>query len=765
MIKVATVRTADEFGSFRAEAEKSLNEVKQSQETLEKLAGGDKMTAYDELSSISREILTVTEARLKAEASSEAVNKNVTQQMRETSARLATLDNNIRKLQSSRASAYVTSMSTTQTTSNQMRDIEAVRLLLKDMQLAMGDITKATGRSALLIAKGKMNAGVTKSLQNNYLKANKNLANDIKAFGDKVEELIKAQTAYVTAVSAAAAATPPGPLPDKAPVDTLAREVNERLASSMLAIEQEVNIASEKYGMETNRQGDIFNQSSTATTILAGNSELVNLGISVEGLSSRLFTVGSENEVAAIEAQIGRIYQNINSISGKLAAALKKVGATKEIGILNSATASLNEVRNLIVSQNGVTAAVRNKMAMERQAQQAMEKMRQIVLKQAEKGKQTVTTAQGDQEKAIATVNKMVRFSILLILAIGAGAIVFGIVFGGWIYRSIAKPLHRLITASDEVAHGNLQAHLAADSNDEVGQVQNSVGKMVEALRDVVDKIRTATDNLASNSEELSATAAALEKGSLEQSSRIEQSATAMTEMNQTTMEVARNSSDTSDAAGKMKVIAEQGKSIMHQSVQELEAFAGTVREAAEKVESLGAQSEEINNVVILIKDIADQTNLLALNAAIEAARAGEQGRGFAVVADNVRQLAERTTQATDEIAQTVKSMQSSVADSVKFMQSERQSVDKVMEGIRNTLESIDQMVQGVEQVSDMVQRIAVAAEQQSSTSEEITQNMTSISEITHELRKSFEQINNSSQGLSQLASDLNSTVSWFKVA
>ncbi|MCL4492362.1 MAG: methyl-accepting chemotaxis protein, partial [Nitrospirae bacterium] len=103
-------------------------------------------------------------------------------------------------------------------------------------------------------------------------------------------------------------------------------------------------------------------------------------------------------------------------------------------------------------------------------------------------------------------------------------------------------------------------------------------------------------------------------------------------------------------------------------TVNELVKFADTVKESAVKVESLGHKSEEINDIIILIKDIADQTNLLALNAAIEAARAGEQGRGFAVVADSVRQLAERTANATDDIAKTVRTMQTEVGESVEFM-------------------------------------------------------------------------------------------------
>jgi methyl-accepting chemotaxis protein len=234
--------------------------------------------------------------------------------------------------------------------------------------------------------------------------------------------------------------------------------------------------------------------------------------------------------------------------------------------------------------------------------------------------------------------------------------------------------------------------------------------------------------------------------------------------MNQTTAEVARNSGETFDAADKMKLIANRGKDAMENTVAEMQRFAETVREAATMIEGVGQQSGQINDVVTLIKDIADQTNLLALNAAIEAARAGDQGRGFAVVADSVRNLAERTTSATEEIAQTVRTMQTSVAKSVTFMQEERASVDGVMHHIQLTLSAIDEIVNYVGQVTDMVQRIAVAAEEQSSTSANVSENMTGIQNVTRELSNSFADIKCSSEGLSHLATELKDLMAWFKV-
>ena len=753
LVKVSAARIIEEYKTYRTEAEKSMLEVKNTQEALESLSG-DKMETYSELDRVAKELFEITAGRLHAEEEAGAANKTITQKLKDASNRLKELDAKIKGLQLNRSAAFVTSLEDTKGISSKLRNIEVLKATLKDLQVAVFEIQHARDKKTLIIARGKVNSAINRAIQNEYLKESKNLMADVKSLGEKIEEIVKLQTSLLGQADSDM----------KNKFEALTRDISEKLSSVMLTIEQEVVSASERYGIETNRQGDVFTQANIATNVLTGNSELMSQGLSIEGLSTKLFTLVSTKEVDAVESEIKKIFEKIGTVEGSLKKALAKLDAREELKILINAEGALNSIKGVLLARDGVIAKIRHDLNMREKALQATGKLRDIVLKQAEKGKQTVTTAQGEQEKAIGTVNKMVRFSTILIAAIGIGAAVFGIAFGTWVYRSIARPLNDLIGISNDVANGDLTTEICARPVDEIGTVQSSMCTMVTNLKEIVGKIRTSTGSLASSSEELLATATSLEKGSNEQTSQIEQSATAMTEMSQTTLDVAKNASHTAETAQKMKKIAMQGKNAMDVTMQELQRFADTVKESAEKVESLGHKSEEINNIITLIKGIADQTNLLALNAAIEAARAGEQGRGFAVVADNVRQLAERTTVATDDIGNTVRTMQTEVSASVNFMKEERESIGKVLDHVGSTLRSIDEIVTYVEQVADMVQRIAAATEEQSSASEEVSHNMENIAGITRELSNSMVEIKRASEDLSRLATELNSMAGWFKV-
>jgi methyl-accepting chemotaxis protein len=753
LIKIGASRNKDEFRSIKGESERSLAEVREGQEKLDSLMCGAKSETYAEMSAIAAELFGITEGRLAAELDAEVSNKILSQKAGEAASRLKELDKKIRGLQSKTASYFSKSMDDTQCMTLTAKKLDTLRFAMKDFQLGFLEMQKTQSKKGVFIAQGKCNSALSLALQSEFARTGAGVGDDLKSIASRIEQLAKQQIALVGQTGA-----------DTSVRDANASEITEKLGAVTLAIEQEAARSGDETRAEAGRQKGLFGNASVATEVMAGNAELVSLGLTIEGVSPRLFAARSLQETDAIEAETLRAYNRMDTVKSGLAKALAQLKAQQELKILGGAEAALGATRNLLLSKDGMVAKTRNKIAMQENALAATGKLKQIVLKQAVQGKQTVSAAQGDQEKAIGSVNTMVRFSKLLIAAIGLGAVLCGVLFGIWVYRSISRPLGQLQQVSRDVANGNLAVQMDIRSKDEMGVVQSAMAEMVGNLRAMAGRIKGATESLASSSEELSATAVALERGSEQQTARIELSATAMTQMSQTTAEVAKNSLHTAEAAARMEAVARQGKDAMLVTVRDLDLFGGSVEETAAKIESLGQQSAEISSMVTLINDIADQTNLLALNAAIEAARAGEQGRGFAVVADSVRQLAVRTTSATKDISLTVKNMQGSISSSISSMQDERDSVTKVQEQVRQTLASIDEIVAYVHNVSEMVNRIAVAAEEQSSTSGEVCHNMDGIYVITRELKSSFADIKNSSSDLARLATDLQGMVEWFKV-
>ncbi|GAM08650.1 putative methyl-accepting chemotaxis protein YoaH [Geobacter sp. OR-1] len=753
LVKVNAARTMQEYQTFRAEAEKSLNSVKNAELSLEEMSG-NKLETHKELNKIAQELFTVVANKLASETAANNASLKVAQRLKESSSRLKELDQRIRILQTGRTNSFAAALRDTGQFSGKLRSVEELRNLVKDLQLVLLEIQNAQRNTVVLIAKGKLNAANLKISKNEYLQENDTIAADCKAISAKIEEVAKLQSAALSQKTDEA----------RGKATAAGKETFEKVNTLFLTLDQEASLANEKFGIESKKQGTIFTQSNVANSILMNNSELVSLGMSLEGLTTKLFTLESVADIDKLAPEITAVFGKAEKLTKNLDDSMKKIGVSQELKILRGVQGTLTGIRSELFAANGIIATLKTHLNAEDQAVKIGDKLREIVVKQGEKGKETVTAAKGDQEKAIASVNKMVATSITLLIVIGSVAAIIGTFFGIWGFRSVIRPLTTLVTVADSVADGNLHISDIKKGNDEFGQVQAAMDKMVHNLRQMVTKISDSTATVASSSEELSATANELEKNSHVQTSGIETTVTAMTEMVQTIQDVSGNAMNTADSAGKMKQIAQAGQKALDSTSKELFAFADVVRQSAEKTEALGVKSEAIDEIVEMIKDIADQTNLLALNASIEAARAGDMGRGFAVVADSVRQLAHRTIDSSEEIGRTVKEMREEVQSSVTVMKKERESIDGIIQHIDNTLQSMGQIVTHVEQVFDMVQTIATATEEQSATADGVNRTMVGINDITRQLTVSVTEIKGTSDNFARLAADLQQMVGWFKL-
>jgi methyl-accepting chemotaxis protein len=352
-----------------------------------------------------------------------------------------------------------------------------------------------------------------------------------------------------------------------------------------------------------------------------------------------------------------------------------------------------------------------------------------------------------------------------LVLALPAIAILAGLLVATIISRSIHSAVGAMLTMAQQIAENDLAIDdLQIKSADEIGKAGMALNQMKDSLRDVIRSIAGTAEHVASASEQISASAAEQAKSAENQKDQTTQVAAGLQQMTATVQQVSENSSAAADASRRAAGLARDGGVIVEETLSKMRAIADSVSSTAKKVEELGKSSDQIGRIVGVINDIADQTNLLALNAAIEAARAGEQGRGFAVVADEVRKLAERTTIATKEIAEMIRSVQQETRTAVAAME---QGTKDVQDGVNTTAragDSLKQIIQMSEEVGEMITHIATAATEQSTATEEIHKSMDQIAILVKESAVGAQQSAQACQDLSGLALDLQKLVSKFRL-
>jgi methyl-accepting chemotaxis protein len=457
-------------------------------------------------------------------------------------------------------------------------------------------------------------------------------------------------------------------------------------------------------------------------------------------------------------------YSQLNERNAQIDAARKVyeplIASDEEHAVYNQFVQVLGQYRQLEarvvqLSQANDLPAIREMI--NRDLLQSMEQittaMDKLVKINTEQTRDINQTAANDYDSA---------FTLVIVLLVAATVLTFlcAIV----LTRSIVKPIDEVLAVAEQIASGNLTHSIRPEGSDEAARLQQAIARMQEQLRDTLQQISGSATQLASAAEELNSVTEESARGLQQQNNEIEQAATAVTEMTSAVEEVARNAVSTSEASAEATRSATDGRDLVLETVSAIERMSNDVQSTSVLVGNLAEQSRDIGKVLDVIRGLADQTNLLALNAAIEAARAGEAGRGFAVVADEVRALAHRTQQSTQEIERMVSSIQGGTEQAVSSMRNSTERAESTLNIARGAGSALDTITGAVAQINERNLVIASAAEEQAQVAREVDRNLVNINDLSVQSATGAHQTSAASAELSRLAVDLNSLVGRFKV-
>ncbi|MGM0430672.1 MAG: methyl-accepting chemotaxis protein [Pseudomonadota bacterium] len=491
--------------------------------------------------------------------------------------------------------------------------------------------------------------------------------------------------------------------------------------------------------------------------------EASNVESSLSSLITLMYDLNKANNLDSAEVIRSEIDINIDSIRPRLEALGSEPAGNAE-AMVDDAITTVRDALDSLQGNGSYPANVILRQQLRVDAENSLSSSQSQLNKLMTETDELQDAVRGLAEDTRVSVTDSISTSSWINSIITIVSIALAILISWYTVRSISQPLSRVNHMLNIMADGNLTERVDYNAQDEFGELASNTNKLTGNLRKLIEGIANRATQLATAAEQSSNVSDETTNAIDEQRRQIEQVATATQEMNNTASEMADGADQALQEIQHSDDEAKRVREISDKNRTTIEGLAREIQSASEVIDQLSENSKNIGGILDVIRGIADQTNLLALNAAIEAARAGEQGRGFAVVADEVRTLASRTQESTEEIQDMIESLQNDSQRAVTVMNKGREQAELSVQQSDEAAQALQSITESVHQASDSSNHIANAAKEQSSTAHDISERLEAIVSIAEQTASGSKQTAQASNEVAKLADELQDSIKSFRV-